>query len=199
MSPLSNWGRLPIFSISRPAINGVKISPGSGEKAMVLFSVRGRTGEMLDMKKFGSPCFGRFTLQSLPGLLAGMAFCLSTTASLVAADATNMAAQISGAPVFYQNLRVVGPAPSAEENFALWVVIEQMKIHGAETNLAALEQFMTNYPSCSWVPSLRANLGRCYRDHGRYTRALYHWEAAWNATRYAQNGPAKEVADFTFA
>ncbi len=113
--------------------------------------------------------------------------------------AQDTTAQITTAPVFYQNLRVVGTTPSEEENAALLIVINQMKIHGPESNLPGLESFVTNYPTSSWVPSVRANLARYYYDHGRYTRALTHWENVWNATRYLQSGPGKEVADFTFA
>src|SRR5262249_38405497 len=70
---------------------------------------------------------------------------------------------------------------------------------GVEASLPGLEKFITDHPDSPWLPSLRANLARYYREHGRYTRALQHWELAWNATHAAKHGAAKGVADFTFA
>jgi RHS repeat-associated protein len=74
-----------------------------------------------------------------------------------------------------------------------------MRTNGIQPALPMFEKFIADYPNSPWAPSLRANLGRYYREHGLYTRALEHWQAAWDATHTATNGPAKGVADFTFA
>src|SRR5207249_4445834 len=47
--------------------------------------------------------------------------------------------------------------------------------------------------------SLRSLMGKYYREHGRYSRSLIHWEWAWKATKAAAGGNAKKIADFTFA
>jgi hypothetical protein len=62
-----------------------------------------------------------------------------------------------------------------------------------------LEQFIAAYPASTWVPSLRANLGKHYRESGRYTPALEHWGAAWEAMKGAADGPAKPEADYVLA
>ena len=62
-----------------------------------------------------------------------------------------------------------------------------------------LEQFIQAYPESVWVPSLRANLGKHYRNIGRYTLALEHWGASWEALKGATDGPAKAEADYVLA
>jgi hypothetical protein len=111
-----------------------------------------------------------------------------------------LASRISGTCLLYQPLKPVGDAPPPEtENLILAAELDKIKAGGLAPSLLVLEQFICDYPNSSWVPSLRANLGRYYREHGRYSLALRHWEAAWAATRDAHEGPAKAVADFTFA
>src|SRR5256885_248995 len=116
---------------------------------------------MLDMKIVYST-YGRspFHHSEIPGMahaiLLGLILTLAQAVS-TNARAQDTATQIATAPVFYQNLKIVGSAPSEEENATLLIVIGQMKIHGPEPSLPALESFMTNYPTSSWVPSLRAN------------------------------------------
>ena len=65
--------------------------------------------------------------------------------------------------------------------------------------IAALESFVLSHPASSWTPSLQANLGKYHRQRGRYTLALGHWEAAWEATRHYRSGQGKMVADFVLA
>jgi hypothetical protein len=58
---------------------------------------------------------------------------------------------------------------------------------------------VVTYPDSPWVPSLRINLGKYYRDNGQYTLALEHWEAAWEATKHYPAGEGKKVADYALA
>ena len=69
----------------------------------------------------------------------------------------------------------------------------------ATNEVAELENFVQSRPISPWTPSLQAVLGEWHRRHGRFTWALDHWEAAWNATQDATAGPAKEVADYALA
>jgi RHS repeat-associated protein len=107
---------------------------------------------------------------------------------------------ISRTSVLYQPLVWVGNAPPAEEqNQALSDEVQKIKAHGVERSIPALEGFMASYADSPWIPSLRANLGRYYFEHGLYTKALQNWDMAWKSTKDATNGPAKQVADFTLA
>ena len=67
------------------------------------------------------------------------------------------------------------------------------------TGLQALEAFITNYPASSWIPSVHAHLGKAYRESGRDTLALQHWETAWVATSGYSSGAGKHVGDYTLA
>src|ERR1051326_5349547 len=60
-----------------------------------------------------------------------------------------------------------------------------------------LYQFTTNYPASPWTSAIQTRLGQHYRDRGRYSLALKLWASAWEATKSAARGPAKEVADTT--
>src|SRR5437899_1516694 len=114
-----------------------------------------------------------------------LSVCLQTACHIAAATlcflpqtifgqrAQDLTSEIASAPVFYQNLVTVGDTPpSPVENQALWAIVADMKLHGAEQNLPALEQFIAAYPDSPWGASLEANLARYYYEHGRYTRAL---------------------------
>ncbi|HEV2211014.1 MAG TPA: RHS repeat-associated core domain-containing protein [Verrucomicrobiae bacterium] len=111
-----------------------------------------------------------------------------------------LAARIAGSVLLYQAPIWTGQkAPPAAESEQLWAQLEQLRQHTAEPNLEGLERFVTDHPDSTWRPSIEANLGRYDYEHGLYTRALNHWQSAWNATHLASDGAAKHIADFTFA
>ncbi|HEX7860797.1 MAG TPA: hypothetical protein VF773_10750 [Verrucomicrobiae bacterium] len=58
-----------------------------------------------------------------------------------------------------------------------------------------LEAYIERNSLSAWVPSLRVELGVKYRGRGQITRALSHWEGAWNATRHIEDGVGKLIAD----
>ena len=89
--------------------------------------------------------------------------------------------------------------PTGDDTSALATAIAVWHTQGEEAGAEALEIFIGTYTNSAWLPSLRSQLGKYYRERGRYTLALQHWEASWAATRDATDGPAKEVADFTLA
>ena len=108
--------------------------------------------------------------------------------------------RILRAPVFPSPLVFVGDqAPDVAESEDLWLAIDVMRVNGPKVGIPALELFVESYPKSAWVPSLRSNLGRYYRNLGRYSLALAYWEAAWEATRLEDAGAGKAVADFTLA
>jgi len=139
-------------------------------------------------------------------LLTGALIILSLAALTPYVDASSteppvpVSEQISHIALFYQPLAAIGKAPPTEaENQRLWHEIERTRDHVAEPDLAGLEKFLTDHPDSAWGPSLHANLGCWDYEHGLYTRALNHWQTAWKATHLETGGPAKAVADFTFA
>jgi RHS repeat-associated protein len=89
--------------------------------------------------------------------------------------------------------------PSAIETSELWKGVKLVQSKHVEAGISAFEDFLTTHPTSPWVPSLRANLGRYKRQQGRYSPALEHWEAAWESTKQAPNGNARQVADYAFA
>jgi RHS repeat-associated protein len=108
--------------------------------------------------------------------------------------------RIVSAPVFEEPLTWVGDeVPGIEESEALWGAIDLMREHGPQLGFEALEVFLEEYPGSVWVPSLRSNLAKRYRELGRYTLALEHWELAWAETASARDPGGKQVADFTLA
>jgi hypothetical protein len=108
--------------------------------------------------------------------------------------------RIVSAPVFEEPLTWVGyEVPDLEESEALWAAIDLMREHGPQLGFEALEVFLEEYPGSVWMPSVRSNLGKRYRELGRYTLALEHWEQAWAETASARDPGGKRVADFTLA
>ena len=149
----------------------------------------------------GLPGPKRARLSVLPLLLAAEVLLGSAPTNRIAAVQSDqsLCSRIAGRVVLYQPLMWLGTAPPAEaENQALWAALEQVPKRGLHACLPALEDFLQAHPDSPWTPSLRVNLGRYYADHGRYHRAIEHWQAAWSATK-THNGPAKQLADFAFA
>lgn len=102
--------------------------------------------------------------------------------------------------VFDQPIIWIGSAlPPAAESEALWKAIEVAKAGGRDAGLTVIERFIEDYPLSAWVPSLRSHLAKYYREHGRYSIALQHWEKAWQLTKDEVSGPPKLIADRTLA
>ena len=134
-------------------------------------------------------------------LLSGLGFKTGVSISVASGkDNPTLTSEISGVALFYQPLVCVGGNPPTEaQNQALWAVIEKMIKRTEGTDLPDLEEFVAIYPNSPWTPSLSANLGRYDYEHGLYSRALQHWQSAWDATGKETDGPGRRVADFTFA
>lgn len=105
---------------------------------------------------------------------------------------------ISESRVFREPLAWAGETPPPEaESHKLWAALNLFSTEGEPSGLAALESFLVTCTNSGWAPSVRSVLAKHYRDRGRYTPALQHWELAWNATKDAKTGTAKQIADFT--
>ena len=155
------------------------------------------------MKANLPPASGRIIF----ALLAGAAFAVSlvlTAQAQVPLDpqlaAMPVERRITQAPVFTHPLVYIGEqAPDPTESQDLWRAIEVLSQQGPRVGIPALELFAQTYSNSVWTPSLQNNLGFYYRNRGGYTLALQYWGAAWDATKLAESGRAKEVADFALA
>src|SRR4051812_25713749 len=68
---------------------------------------------------------------------------------------TSLADQISQAPLFYQNLKWIGPTPPGEaENLLLQTEEQKIRKGGFPPSVPAFEHFLSAYPSSAWGPSL---------------------------------------------
>ncbi len=106
-----------------------------------------------------------------------LAACLSLPA--VAATFRSFTEAVSGSYFFQQPVYWVGEEPPSEaESQLLFKILDDWRV-SQQIGLAELEAFLETYTNSVWAPSLHANLGKFYRDSGRYTPALEHWEQAW--------------------
>jgi tetratricopeptide (TPR) repeat protein len=101
---------------------------------------------------------------------------------------------------FQQPLRAVGQSPmAAGEAVLLNLGIQNLSGRDPMPLADFLEAFVEAYPESVWTPALRMNLGRFYFDEGAYTKALAHWELAWEQNRHYRAGHGKRVADYALA
>jgi RHS repeat-associated protein len=134
-------------------------------------------------------------------LLSGaLVLAISVAKATTVDNRSSYEAEIENLAVLYQPVVwVCATLPTDQEGKALAADLERIKAHGLVGGVESLEEFVAKYPNSGWTPSLQANLGRYYLDHGRYSDAIKSWEGAWSVTKTETSGPAKEVADFTFA
>jgi RHS repeat-associated protein len=126
------------------------------------------------------------------------ALCLSTPSGL--AGEASYAAQIQMKPVFTSPIEWLGEKePPEAESLALLNAIRTFDDNGVAAGFAALESYLAAHPKSSWNPSLNINLAERYRSQGRYSLALTHWAAAWNATKDEKNPKGRAMAVRTFA
>lgn len=115
----------------------------------------------------------------------------------MSADGPTMAQKIKGQTIFTSPIIWVGAGePPQAESTALQEALNQFQrsepTGGTRNGIAALEGFIVAHPESRWTPSIRVHLAEHYRNSGRYTLALAHWQAAWLTTK---NAPADEAAN----
>ena len=127
--------------------------------------------------------------------------CLTAVVALQAQSAlSEINERITTAKIFIQPLVWVGEVePAQQESEALWSAAEKAKRDGFHAGCRHLEEFIAANPASPWIPSLRGNLASAYRETGRYTRALEHWNVAWESARHFTNGAGKAVGDQVLA
>src|ERR1043165_6947690 len=125
--------------------------------------------------------------------------CSTCGFGLQAAESTP-ADQVTSQRIFEQPILWVGEQPPSDaESLELLGALDASGTNRMARRVERLEQFIADNPSSAWTPSLRANVAVHYRFIGRYSRALAHWEEAWNATRQFESGSGRRVADYVLA
>ena len=135
------------------------------------------------------------------GLMSGICvhvMVLAGTASQAASTSLEMDIQRTFA--LHQPLMWVGDTPPSEqEDQVLLNDIRNIKLsQGMESYVTTFENFIANHAGSPWIPSLQANLGRNYFEHGKYHLAIETWNSAWAATAKYEDGSGKQIADFVF-
>ncbi|MBM3883652.1 MAG: hypothetical protein FJ387_28755, partial [Verrucomicrobia bacterium] len=120
-------------------------------------------------------------------------------------------------PLFLEPLQPVAPTSAQardtqelarllEDAYTLWERALPLARNKPETAreilgtlIRGLESFAAEHPISPWKPAVHALLGKHYSDMGRFTLALQRFDLAWQTTRSAPEGPAKEVADYSVA
>lgn len=102
---------------------------------------------------------------------------------------------------FAQSLVPVGDSitPNQPDTLALAAILSSFPSSDPEPLIQALEEFIATNPQSPWTPCLRNNLGQYYRINGRYSLALQHWEAVWEATKQIAGGQGKRIGDYALA
>src|SRR6185369_8573551 len=82
-----------------------------------------------------------------------------------------------------------------QETRELAAALAEFRRGGDPENPAALVDFVNSHPSGAWTPSLRAGLGRLYRDTGHIGRALSELESAWSSLAGETSPELRLIAD----
>ena len=144
--------------------------------------------------------FSTWRASALGQLVLSVGTLLLSSPTIRAASPTLQDRISCSAVLIPRRLEWVGSvAPSDAESDALWTALSSFQNKQWQTGLPAVEGFIATYPQSAWTPSLRSQLAACYYKEGRYSLALQHWEAAWQATRQFKDGPGKRTADFALA
>ncbi len=106
---------------------------------------------------------------------------------------------LCGLTCFIEPLRPIAPNSSDQERTALASAINGWLTCGSSDDTSALENFIAEYPSSVWVPSVSLNLGKLYYQTGRFSKALGIWETIWNQTREMTDENAVTIANAAVA
>jgi len=104
------------------------------------------------------------------------------------AQDTGTTGEILKMHTFREGLVLTGTqAPTATENNDLLNVLNHLDSPGWT---AALEKFLEHHPDSPWAASLHYDYASFCRRTGRTTKALEQFEAGWNLTKNATDGPS---------
>src|SRR5439155_2807650 len=117
-----------------------------------------------------------------------IAVCI-VSARVAEAQATNSTQAILENPGFWEGLACIGTnEPTEAESSVLLGIVTNLS---QPTWTADVEQFLLDYPDSAWAPALHHAYASFCRRTGRTTKALAHWEAAWDLVQNETSQEAK--------
>jgi tetratricopeptide (TPR) repeat protein len=102
--------------------------------------------------------------------------------------------EIFRARVFAEPLVPMG-ATRPEENRALAQALLTFLSRTSNDEVAALTQFLAQYPNSAWRASLLTDLAIVYQKTGYFSRALSAWEQAWRLAKDQTEPNSRAIAD----
>src|SRR5438552_3865503 len=106
-----------------------------------------------------------------------------------------VAQQVRAKLVFTTPIIWIGAQEPAEtDSHSLLDAIDAFSSRGPDGGFQALEHYINAHPHSPWDPSLHAHMAEHYRKNGRYSLAVAHWEAAWQASKSLSGPGARTVA-----
>jgi RHS repeat-associated protein len=108
-------------------------------------------------------------------------------------------AEISAVRIFPESLAKRAGTTTTAENQALAAAILAYANQSDRADVTALGGFLAAYPNSVWDAALNTNLGLIEYNAGYFSRALTHWELAWNQAKTETAEGPKAIADRAFA
>src|SRR6266545_3031547 len=102
--------------------------------------------------------------------------------------------EVFRAQVFADPLVPTG-ATTPEENKALALSLLAFLNRASNDDVAAIEQFLAQYPQSPWRASVLTDLGIVHRKTSYFSKALAAWEEAWQLFAAVTEPRAKAMAD----
>jgi tetratricopeptide (TPR) repeat protein len=136
----------------------------------------------------------------LPVALGALALAFFVWRPTVAQGQPAAAARLRPPSFFARPIEAVGNSASLIEEAVLLQAAVRSEPNATSLELAELlDAFLEEHPQSVWGPSLRLNLGRYYFREGAYTKAIGHWQTAWEQTKAFDSGIGKCLGDATLA
>jgi len=120
-----------------------------------------------------------------------MLFCLCAGVALAGVTAnldadeiapTNTTETILRHPGFREGLVWIGKEPTEKENASLLRIVDDLNKSYSYWP-SEVDKFLEDFPESPWASSLHYAYAQYCHETGRTTRALQHWEAAWNLVK----------------
>ncbi|HEY9755253.1 MAG TPA: LysM peptidoglycan-binding domain-containing protein [Oculatellaceae cyanobacterium] len=104
-------------------------------------------------------------------------------------------AELSAARTLSVPLVPMHVAAVAGENAAL---SKALSVHSKQTDkydVAVLEDFVRQFPSSRWAPSVQLNIAQYLFESGYFADAIDRWQSIWTATKTEKQAAQKTIAD----
>jgi hypothetical protein len=102
--------------------------------------------------------------------------------------------QLGELPLFAEPLVPVPGASSSYETIALGAALAAFQANGGR-DIGPLEDFVKSHSGSRWSPVLHLNLGIISYDTGYFSRALQHWQQAWELAKGGTDSASQNIAN----